>query len=123
MKKILFIEDNTDIRENVVKLLELQGYQVIAATNGKIGVQLAKELLPDIILSDVMMPELDGHKVYDELKNDKTTLHIPFVFITSSVEKRDIEAALKKGVDGYIEKPFEENELFNTIRRCLDIKR
>jgi len=123
MKKILLIEDNAPIRENMIELLELEGYRVTTANNGRIGLQLALELLPDIILTDVMIPELDGHEVYTELKKDRRTSCIPVVFITSSVEKRDMEEAMNKGVDGYIQKPFEAEKLFDTIKYCLTIKR
>lgn len=119
MKNILLIEDNLDIRENAIEMLELEGYNVIAAANGKIGLHLAKERLPDIIVSDVMMPEMNGHEVFDELKKDETTRHIPFVFITSSVEKKEIQAAIDKGAAGYIRKPFEAADLYNAIERCF----
>jgi len=121
MKKILLIEDNTDIRENIAELLELEGYKVTAVANGREGLQLAKEQLPDIVLSDVIMPELTGHDVYRELKKDELTRFIPFVFITSSVEKKEVEAAINNGADGYIQKPFEEKELFDAIKRCIKI--
>jgi len=119
MKKILLIEDNLHIRENATELLELAGYEVISAANGMIGVQLAKSELPDIILSDVMMPVLDGHGVFAELKKDETTKNIPFVFVTSSVEKKEMESATNKGADGYIKKPFDEEDLYSTIEKIL----
>ena len=122
MKKILLIEDNKDIRENIVELLELEGYKVTAVANGRAGLQLAKEQLPDIILSDVIMPELTGHDVYSELKKDEITRFIPFVFITSSVEKKEMQEAINKGVDGYIQKPFEEKELLDVVKYCIKIK-
>jgi len=119
MKLILLIEDNSDIRENVCEMLELSGYSVICAQNGKIGIDLATENLPDLILSDVMMPELNGHEVFNALKKYETTKNIPFVFMTSSVEKKEIEMALNLGVNGYIGKPFEESELLETIEKLL----
>lgn len=118
-KRILIIEDNFDIRENAVELLELAGYIVLAASNGRMGVEMARSELPDIILSDIMMPYLNGHEVFAELKQHETTMNIPFVFITAAVERKEIEAAISKGANGYIKKPFEEEELLDTIRKCL----
>lgn len=119
MKKILIVEDNLDIRENAVELLELSGYFVLAAEDGVIGLRMARSEMPDIILSDVMMPNLNGHDLFDQLRSDALTQRIPFVFITSSVERKDIQGALDKGANGYIKKPFEEEELLSTIERCL----
>jgi CheY-like chemotaxis protein len=119
MKRILIIEDNLDIRENSTELLELLGYSVIAASNGQMGVDMAKAELPDMILSDIMMPYLNGHEVFDILKSDPATKNIPFVFVTSSVERKEIEAAVEKGAYGYIKKPFEEKELMEVIQLCL----
>lgn len=119
MVTILLIEDNHDIRENICELLELQGYSVIVAHNGKTGLSLAKEKIPDIILCDIMMPEANGYEVFDGLKNDAATVHIPFIFLTASIEKREVEKAFGIGAKGYIRKPFEAGELFDTIERCL----
>lgn len=119
MKTILLVEDNNDIRENAIELLELEGYKVIPAHNGKIGLQLAKEKQPDIILSDVMMPEMGGYEFFAELKKEESTRNIPFVFITSSVEKKEIQTAMDMGAIGYIRKPFETADLYGTVARCL----
>ncbi len=88
-KKILIIEDNEDIRENIVEILELANYDVSSAENGKVGVKIAKEVLPDLIICDIMMPELDGFGVLHILSRDEETSHIPFVFLTAKVEKED----------------------------------
>ena len=122
MKSILIIEDNTAIRENAIEMLELEGYIVMAAADGNEGVKMAEENLPDLILSDVMMPGLNGHEVFNELKKNKSTQSIPFVFMTSSVEKKEIDSALQKGADGYIKKPFEDVDFFKTIEQCLESK-
>ncbi len=119
MKRILLIEDNNDIRENICELLELEGYKVILAVNGKSGLILAREHLPDIILCDVMMPEADGYEVFRGLKTDSLTAAIPFVFLTSSAERKEVEAGLGMGANGYIRKPFDPEELFKVITRCL----
>ncbi len=115
MKTILVIEDNTDIRENTQELLELEGYRILTADNGKTGLMSAKENLPDLILCDIMMPELNGYDVFNGLKIHAPTANIPFIFITASAEKSEVETGLGMGAQGYIRKPFEPQELFDTI--------
>ncbi len=122
MKTVLVIEDNKEIRENTCELLELKGYDVISAVNGKIGLALAKEKLPDIVLCDIMMPEINGYEVFASLKEDAETANIPFVFVTASVERSEVETGLGMGADGYIRKPFDSKELFETISNCLNGK-
>ncbi|HEX5000873.1 MAG TPA: response regulator [Bacteroidia bacterium] len=122
MKTVLLIEDDAAIRENTCELLELKGFQVISAVNGKEGLALAEENKPDIILCDIMMPEADGYQVFTELKNNNETSSIPFIFLTASVEKKEVEKAFGMGVHGYIRKPFDTDELFNAIENCLNKK-
>lgn len=119
MTKVLLIEDNLEIRENTTEILELEGYVVEVAENGVVGIEKAKEKLPDIILCDIMMPEADGQEVIRQLKKNNSTSKIPFVFITASVEKKEIEAGLEMGAIGYIRKPFEGGELLTTVEQCL----
>jgi len=120
MKTILLIEDNDDIRENTCELLELEGHKVILALNGKSGLILATEHLPDLVLCDIMMPEADGYEVFNALKANAATRHIPFIFLTASAEKKDVAAGLQMGASGYIRKPFEPDELFEAIRLCFN---
>ena len=119
MKIVLLIEDNNDIRENTCEMLELEGFKVIVAANGKIGLALAKEHKIDIILCDIMMPIINGYEVYNTIKNNPETASIPFIFLTASAEKSEVKAGLGMGADGYIRKPFEAEELFGAIARCL----
>ncbi len=119
MKKILVIEDNTDIRENLEELLELSGYEVRVAENGKVGVQKVKEAKPDLILCDVMMPELDGFGVLRILDRNPTTADIPFIFLTAKAEKTDIRKGMNLGADDYITKPFDDVELLDAIEMRL----
>lgn len=119
MKTVLVIEDTTEIRENACEMLELEGYKTISASDGKAGIALAKQSKPDIILCDIRMPKADGYEVFTTLKNDAATTHIPFIFLTASVERKEIEAGLGMGAKGYIKKPFEEQDFFDTIARCL----
>jgi CheY-like chemotaxis protein len=115
MKRILVIEDNTQVRENICEILELSGYQAIGAENGKIGVESAKSDQPDLILCDVMMPELDGFGVLKILNRDQGTFDIPFIFLTAKAEKEDFRRGMGLGADDYITKPFDDVELLDAI--------
>lgn len=115
MKKIVIIEDNPDIRDNTAELLELSGYKVITAENGRIGVTKVREELPDLILCDIMMPELDGFGVLHLLAKDEQTSGIPFVFLTAKTEKADWRKGMMLGADDYLTKPFDEHELLTII--------
>lgn len=121
-KKVLIIEDNTDIRENVVEILELAGYDVFAADNGKSGVDIAVKQLPDIILCDIMMPELDGYGVIYLLGKNPGTAAIPFIFLTAKAEKLDLRKGMEMGADDYLTKPFDDMELLNAIESRLKKK-
>ena len=119
MKKILFIEDDTVVRENTAELLELSDFEVITASNGKIGVTLAKKEKPDIIVCDIMMPELDGYGVLQALAEDPATMQIPFIFLSARTEHKDIRKGMDLGADDYLTKPFEEEELLSAIESRL----
>ncbi|BAU55076.1 response regulator transcription factor [Mucilaginibacter gotjawali] len=121
MITILVIEDNDDIRENTCELLELEGYKAITAIDGNSGIIVAKEQLPDIILCDIMMPEANGYEVCTALKDDPLTASIPFIFISASVEKKAIDVGISLGAVEYIQKPFDPQELFDALKRCLNI--
>ncbi len=115
-KKILIIEDNSDIRESTAEILELTGeYTVLVAEEGKSGVDLAMKHIPDMILCDIMMPELDGFGVLYMLSKHESTQHIPFIFLTAKTEKADIRKAMEMGADDYLTKPFDDLELLNAI--------
>lgn len=120
MYKILVIEDNREIRENLSELLELEGYQVIEAENGKTGLQLAYELLPDLILCDIMMPVMNGHEVLKQLQTESVTASIPFIFLTANVEKKEMAAGLAHGAKSYVTKPFETDKLLLEVKRWLN---
>lgn len=119
MKKILIIEDDTVMRENTAEILELAQYHVTTAPNGKKGSLLAKEIKPDLIICDIMMPELDGYGVLHILSKDPTTASIPFIFLTAKAEKSEIRKGMDLGADDYLTKPFEDTELLNTIEARL----
>ncbi|MDF2432224.1 MAG: hypothetical protein JWP44_1855 [Mucilaginibacter sp.] len=121
-KKVLIIEDNVDIRENIVEILELAGYTVFSADNGKVGVELALKNIPDIILCDIMMPELDGYGVLYMLNKHTETAAIPFVFLTAKAERIDLRKGMEMGADDYLTKPFDDMELLNAIESRLKKK-
>ena len=119
MTTILLIEDDTVLRENTAELLELSGYKVITASNGKIGVSLAKKQHPDIIVCDIMMPELDGYGALKTLSESKLTKFIPFIFLSAKTERTDVRKGMNLGADDYITKPFTEDELISAIESRL----
>ncbi len=119
-KTLLVIEDNEDVRENTAEILELANYEVLTAANGKEGVALAKKHLPDMIICDIMMPELDGYGVLHILSHNAQTAKIPFLFLTAKAEKSDFRKGMNLGADDYITKPFEEVDLLDTIHRRLE---
>lgn len=122
-KKILIIEDNNDIRENVVEILELAGYIVFEASNGRTGVDLAIKNIPDIILCDIMMPELDGYGVLYMLNKNPVTAAIPFIFLTAKAERVDLRKGMEMGADDYLTKPFDDMELLSAIESRLKKKK
>ncbi|MEG4322388.1 MULTISPECIES: response regulator [unclassified Microcoleus] len=116
MKKILVIEDNNLIRETVLELLESRGFEVVGAENGQVGIQLAIAQIPDLILSDVMMPELNGFEVFAALRSYPATARIPFIFMTAS----EMEQALELPADGYLKKPCSVTEILRAIANQLE---
>jgi len=121
-KKVLLIEDNDDIRENVTEILELAGYTVFSASNGKAGVELAFRDVPDIILCDIMMPEIDGYGVLYMLSKRPETIAVPFIFLTAKAEHFDRRKGMEMGADDYLTKPFDDMELLNAIESRLKKK-
>jgi len=115
MKKILVVEDNIQVKENIAELLELSGYDIVTAGNGKIGAQLAIEHIPDLILCDVMMPVLDGYGMLHILSHNPKTADIPFIFLTAKTEREDFRKGMLLGADDYIMKPFSDVELLDAI--------
>jgi len=118
-KTILIIEDQPDVRENIAELLELSGYRTLEAQHGREGVTKALKNTPDLILCDIMMPELDGYEVLYLLSKNAETATIPFIFLTARAEKSDFRKGMNLGADDYITKPFEEMELLGAVERRL----
>lgn len=119
MKKILLIEDNIDLLENTAELLELAGYEVLMANNGKSGVEKAKKHLPNLIISDIMMPELDGYGVLHLIQRQPELASTPFIFLTAKTERTDFRKGMEMGADDYLMKPFTETELLNAVESRL----
>lgn len=119
MATILVIEDEAPIRENLRRFLQLEGHQAIEAADGRAGLELALSRHPDLILCDVMMPELDGFSLLRRLREDPAARSIPFVFLTASAEKDDHRLGLELGADEYVTKPFNLPELAALLRRRL----
>jgi CRP/FNR family cyclic AMP-dependent transcriptional regulator len=115
MKTILIIEDNLEVRENAAEILELSQYKVLTAENGKIGAETAIREKPDLIICDIMMPQLDGYGVLHLLSKHPETASIPFIFLTAKSDKADVRKGMELGADDYLIKPFEGIELLNAV--------
>ena len=119
MTKILVIEDELFVRENIVDLLEAEDFEVFSTENGILGILWAQENLPDLIICDVMMPEINGHDVLEEMRELPETSLTPFIFLTAMSDKGDIRHGMELGADDYLTKPFTRNELLSAISSRL----
>lgn len=115
MNKILVIDDEHAIRSDIVQILEFEGFQVMDAPNGIIGIQRAKTFLPDVIICDIMMPELDGYDVLQELRDFPPTAAVPFLFLTALNDRQSQRQGMSLGADDFITKPFQSEELLAAI--------
>jgi len=115
MRRLLVIDDHDDIRENIAEILSLAGYDVITAENGKKGVEAALKEKPELVICDIMMPELDGYGVLHLLRKNAATENTPFIFLTARTERTDFRKGMEMGTDDYITKPFDDIELLNAI--------
>lgn len=120
MIKILIIEDEEPIRENILELLEAEKFIALGAPNGKAGIKLALEQIPDLILCDVMMPEIDGYGVLKALRSEPITATIPVIFLTAKADKTDVRFGMELGADDYITKPCTPQELLKAIAIRLE---
>jgi len=117
---ILVIEDNEDIRELIEETLLLSGYRVIAADNGKAGLALLRTTDPDLILCDIMMPEVDGYEILRILNERKNYRKIPFIFMTAKSSSSEKQKAIELGVDNYLIKPFDDTLLLSAVKDSLN---
>ncbi len=115
MRKVLLIEDDALLRENTAELLELAGYIVVTAPNGSVGIQKVKSESPDVIVCDIMMPEVDGYGVLEAISSDPSTQAIPFIFLSAKTERHEVRKGMDLGADDYLTKPFLEDELISAI--------
>jgi len=120
LRKILVIQVEREVLDNISQILTLEGYDVIPAANGVIGIQLAKKHLPDLIICDIMMPEIDGYDVARSLKNDVLTSDIALIFLSAKADRRDMRIGMETGADDYLTKPFKRDELLKAIKARLD---
>ncbi len=119
MNKILVIENRALIRNLFLKKLKAKGFYAIGAKNGIVGIQKAQEELPDLIISEINMPQLDGYDVLTMLRQQSSTVHIPFIFVTNNVSRANIRKAMELGADDYLTKPCTLNALLNAIAARL----
>jgi DNA-binding NarL/FixJ family response regulator len=123
MTKILVIEDQPQMRKNLATILEMENFEVALAADGRSGIELARNSRPDIIICDVMLPELDGYGVLEQLRADPATATLPFVFLTAKGDKTDIRNGMNLGADDYLTKPVSREDLLNAIRVRLERRR
>ncbi|HTQ63847.1 MAG TPA: response regulator [Puia sp.] len=121
MKKILIIEDNEILLENIAEILKLSDYDVVLAKNGREGIEMATAEKPDMIICDIMIPEMDGYEVLAFLNNKIDTRDIPFIFLTAKSEKNDFKKGLELGADFYLTKPFDGATLLTAVENVLKI--
>jgi len=119
MKKVLVIEDEPEMRRNITSLLSYHNYAPIAAENGRTGVETARREKPDLVLCDVMMPDLDGYGVLQALQSDPTLAGIPFIFLTAKGEKDDLRSGMDLGADDYLTKPVANADLVRAVAARL----
>lgn len=118
-KKILIIEDQAPMRRNVALMLELEGYTVCVAENGRVGIEVARKEKPDLILCDVMMPEVDGYGVVQALREDAAFASTPFIFLTAKSDRADVRVGMNFGADDYLTKPVVRDDLLAALETRL----
>lgn len=122
MTKIVIIEDESDIRQDMVEALMYEGFDVSGASDGEIGLQIIRETLPDLIISDIMMPKLDGYSVLEALRENIETAGIPIIFVTAKTSREEVRRGMELGVDDYLTKPFTTDELLSAVHTRLKRK-
>jgi DNA-binding response OmpR family regulator len=119
MASILLIEDEAPVRLILARCLTLEGYDVMTAENGEAGIKLARERAPQLIICDLVMPEVDGYGVLSAIRAHPLTAAIPFIFLSASADRSERETGLKRGATEYLTKPFNLDEVLETMRRHL----
>lgn len=119
MIKVLVIEDETQIREEVMDWLSFEGYEVYGEANGRLGLATIQHNIPDLVLCDIAMPEMDGYEVLIEVRSDRNLGYIPFIFLTAAADRASVRRGMDMGADDYLTKPFTHAEVMNTVRSRL----
>src|SRR5688572_29197513 len=119
VKRILVIDDDARLREHYIEILKLEGYEVVEARNGREGVERARREPPDLVLCDITMPEMNGHRVLETLRGEPRTAHVPFVFLTGWSEQQDVRTGMNLGADDYLTKPVVPQDLVAAVRARL----
>mgnify|MGYP000872814315 FL=1 len=119
MHKILIVEDTLSIREEVFDILTMEGYTVFQAKNGEIGFEMALKEKPDLIISDILMPEMNGFEMFEKLHKEKKTKSIPLIFLSAKGEKRDIRIGMNLGAEDYLRKPVNIDDLVSVIKNKI----
>lgn len=120
MTKILIIEDELPVKENLTELLEAEDFEVFSTDNGILGILWAQDNIPDLIICDVMMPQINGYEVLEELRQWPITATIPFIFLTAMADKIDVRKGMELGADDYLTKPFTREEVLGAIAARLE---
>jgi CheY-like chemotaxis protein len=120
-KKILLVDDSHDILD-LLEVFLFREYNIITAVNGFEALKSARENLPDLILTDIMMPVMDGIKFFNNLKAEPTTTNIPVIAVTSFIKKTNVKSLLSIGFSGVVSKPFDRETIVSTIHNCLGKK-
>ena len=120
MKKILVIEDEQNLREDIIEILKYEDFDVVGSPSGSQGVKFARTYLPDLIICDIMMADMDGYNVLIEVRSDPATVNIPFIFLTARTSREDMRRGMELGADDYLTKPFSQPELIATISTRLE---
>jgi CheY-like chemotaxis protein len=118
-KSILFVEDNLEILENTLEILELNGFRAIGAYSGVEGMELAIKHRPDLVISDIQIPKMDGYGLLEKLRQHPQTARIPFIFLSASAQREDIEKGRISGADAYLVKPVSADDLLSAINNIL----
>lgn len=119
MTKVLVIEDEELLRESILSILKTRGFSAVGAEDGRYGLQLAKQLCPDLILCDIRMPQVDGFEVLKVVRQDPVTASIPFLFLTAEIRQEVLEEGQLLGANGYLPKPFSTAQLLDTISKFV----
>ncbi len=118
-KTILLIEDNTEILDNTTEILTLEGFNVLGANCGEQGLKMVMQHQPDLVISDIQMPGINGYDVLENIRSTEATKNIPFIFLTASAQKEDIEKGRLSGAHAYLTKPFSIDALLSAIQKVL----